>query len=68
MNNANAKKIHCSLSKIMNNKQALVYGMLESTNDLRSVFVGYIHFKKLMKLRKFIAIFHCCVTRLKNKK
>ena len=31
----------------MNNKQALVHGVLESTIDLRSVFVGYIHFKNL---------------------
>ena len=28
----------------MNNKQVLVYGVLESTNDFRSVFVGHIHF------------------------
>ena len=47
MNTANFGKIHCSLSKIMNNKQVLVYGLLESTNDLRSIFVGHIHFKKL---------------------
>ena len=32
------------------NKQVLVYGGLESANDLRSAFVGHIHFKKLMKL------------------
>ena len=50
----------------MSNKQILVYGVLESTNDLRSVFVGHIHFKKLMKFRKFIEIFHCCMTRLRN--
>ena len=28
------------MSDIMNNKQVLVYGVLESTNDLRNVFVG----------------------------
>ena len=31
----------------MNNKQVLVFILLESTNDLRSIFVGHIHFKKL---------------------
>ena len=41
----------------MNNKQVLGYGLLESTNDLRSIFVGHIHSKKLMKFRKFIEIF-----------
>ena len=50
----------------MSNKQVLVYGVLESTNDLRSVFVGHIHFKKLTKFRKFIETFHCCMTRLRN--
>ena len=50
----------------MNNKQVLVYGLLESTNDLRSIFVGHIHSKKLMKFRKFIEIFHCCITMLRN--
>ena len=49
MNTANFGETDCSLSKIMSNKQALVYGVLESTNDLRSVFVGHIHFKKLTK-------------------
>ena len=52
----------------MNNKQVLTNGVLESTNDLRSVFVGHIHFKKLIKFRKFIEIFHFCMNRLKNKK
>ena len=33
----------------MNNKQVLVYGLLQSTNDLRSIFVENIHSKKLMK-------------------
>ena len=41
----------------MNNKQVLVYRVLESTKDLRNVFVGHIHFKKLMKSQKFIEIF-----------
>ena len=50
----------------MSNKQVLVYGVLESTNNLRSVFEGHIYFKKLMKFRKFIEIFHCCMTRLRN--
>ena len=50
----------------MSNKQILVYGVLGSTNDLRSVFLGHINFKKLMKFRKFNEIFHCCMTRLRN--
>ena len=37
------------LSKIMNNKHVLVYGVLEPANDLRSIFVGHIHFKMLTK-------------------
>ena len=52
----------------MNIKQVLFYGLLESTNDLRSVFVVYMHFEKLIKFRKFIEIFHCCMTWLRNKK
>ena len=44
----------------MNNKQVLVYGLLELANDLGSIFVGHIHFKKLMKFQKFIEIFHYC--------
>ena len=52
----------------MSSKQVLVYGLLESTNDLRSIFVGHVHFKKLMRFRKFIEIFHCCMTRLRNKR
>ena len=62
------KKYYCSLSKIMNKKQVLVYGLLESTNGLRSIFVENIHFKKLMIFQKFIELFHCCMTRLKNEK
>ena len=58
------EKLHCSLSKIINNKQVLAYGLLESTNDLRGIFAGHIHFKKLMKFRKFTEIFHCCLIRL----
>ena len=59
----------------MNNKQVLVYGVLESTNDLRSVFVGHIYFKKLMgqlnykkpfELRSFSEIFYYGMTRLRN--
>ena len=56
------------MGKIMNNKQVLVYGLLESKNDLRNIFVEQIHFIKLMKFRKFIEIFHCFLTRPKNKK
>ena len=52
----------------MNNNQVLVYRLLESTNDLRSIFVGHIHFKKLMKFPKFIEKFHCCMIRLRSKK
>ena len=68
MNTANFRKTSLSVSKIMNNKQVLIYVVLESTNDLRSVFVGHIYFKKLMKFRKFIETFRCCMTRLRNKK
>ena len=67
MNTANFEKTSL-LSKIINNKQVLACGVLESTNDLRSVFVGHIDIKKRMKFRKFIEIFHCCMTRLRNKK
>ena len=49
----------------MSNK-VLVYGVLEPTNDLRSVFVRHIHFKKIMKFRKFIEIFHFSMARLRN--
>ena len=56
MNAANFEKPHCSLSKIMNNKQVLVYGLLESTNDSRSIFVEHIHFKKLMNFQKYFAV------------
>ena len=68
MNTVNMEKRHCLLSKIMNNKQVRVYGVLESTNDLRSTLMGHIHFKKLMKFRKYIEIFHSCMARLRNKK
>ena len=60
------EKLRYSLSKIISHKQVLVHRVLESTNDLRSVFVGNIHFKKLMKFRKFIEIFHCCITSFRN--
>ena len=46
----------CSLSRIRSNKQVLVYEVLESTNDFKSIFVGYIHLKKFMKFQKFIEI------------
>ena len=59
----------CSLSKIMSNKEVLILGLLEPGNDLRSIFVGQIHFKKLIiKFWEFTEIFHCCLTRLRNKK
>ena len=38
----------------MNNKQVLVNGLLVSTNDLRSIFVGHIHFKKLAKFQNLL--------------
>ena len=44
----------------------LLCWVLESIFDLRSVFLGHINFKKLMKFREFIGIFHCCMTRLRN--
>ena len=34
INSGNFEKLHCSLSKIINNKQVLVYGVLETKNDL----------------------------------
>ena len=52
----------------MNNKQVLVYGVLEPRNDLRNFSMGRIHFKKLLKYQKSIEIFRCCMTRLRNKK
>ena len=42
------KKIHCLLSKMINNNQLVVYGVLDSTNELRSIFVG-----QYMKLWNF---------------
>ena len=45
----NLEKPHCLLSKIMNNKQVLVYRLLQLKNNLRSIFVENIHSKKLMK-------------------
>ena len=59
MNTADFGKTSCSWSKIMNNKQVLVYGVLESTNDLRNFCMGRIHFKELLKYQKSIEIFHC---------
>ena len=68
MNTANLEKLHCLLSKIRSNKQVLVYGLLDLTNDLKIIFVGHIHFEKLMKFRKFIEIFRCCMNRIRSKK
>ena len=41
----------------MDKKQVLVYRVLESTIDLRSVFVGHVHFTKFMKFQKLIKAF-----------
>ena len=49
----------------MSNKKVLIYGVLESKNDLRNIFFGTHYFKKLMKSRKFIEIFYCCMNRLR---
>ena len=49
MNAANFGKLYCLWSKIMSKKQVLVYGVLGLANDLRNVFVGHIHFEKLLK-------------------
>ena len=49
MNTVNLEKLYCSLSKIMNNKQVLIYGVLE--------FVRNIHFKKLIKLQNLLKYF-----------
>ena len=64
MNTANFGKT--SLFDEQDYEQQTSTWVLESRNDLRSVFVGHIHFKKLTKFRKFIEIFHCCMTRLRN--
>ena len=58
MNTVNFGKLHCSLSKIMNNKQVLVYGVLGSRNDLRSIFIGHTHFKKLLRIYWNISLLH----------
>ena len=49
-------------------QQVLVYRLLESTKDLRSISVGHIQFKKLKNFPKFIEIYYCCLKRLRNKK
>ena len=49
-----SEKLHCSLGKIMKNRQVLVCGVLESTIDLRSIYVGRLHFKKLMKFKNLL--------------
>ena len=43
----------------MNNKKVFLYEVLESTDDLRSIFAGHIHVKKLMEFGKFIEVFYC---------
>ena len=52
MNTANFRGTFLKLSKIMNNKKVFVYRLLESTNDLRSIFVGHIHFIKNDEISK----------------
>ena len=52
----------------MNNKQVFVYGVLELINDLKGIYVEHIYFKKLIKLRKFTEIFHCWMTKVRNRK
>ena len=52
MNTANFGETFLKLSKIMNNKKVLLYRLLESTNDLRSIFVGHIHFIKNDEISK----------------
>ena len=39
----------------------------KSTNDLSSIFMGNTHFKKLIKFKKIIETFDCCLTRVRNK-
>ena len=50
----------------MGNKQVLVYGVLETTNDLRSLFAGHINFKKPFEFHSFSEIFYCDMTRLRH--
>ena len=52
----------------MNNKQVFVYGVIELINDLKGIYVEHIYFKKLIKLRKFTEIFHCWMTKVRNRK
>ena len=52
MNTANIGKTLLFLSKIVKKKQVLVYGVLESTNDLRRVYVRYIHSKRTYEISK----------------
>ena len=41
----------------MNNKQVLVYEVLESKNDLRSFLVGHIHCNNLWNFKKLLKYF-----------
>ena len=43
----------------MNDKQVLFheYELLESTNNLRSIFMGHIHLKKLMNFENLLKYF-----------
>ena len=53
MNTANFGKTSLFFEQYFEQQTRLIYGLLESTDDLRSIFVGHIYFKKLMKFRKF---------------
>ena len=41
----------------MNNKQVLFHGFLESTIDLRSIFVGHIHLRNLRNFEHLLKYF-----------
>ena len=41
----------------MSNKKVLIYGVLESTNDLRNIFFGTHYFKKLRNLENLLKYF-----------
>lgn len=52
----------------MSSIQMLVYGFLESKKCSKNISTGHKFFKKFLKFQNFIEIFHCCLTRLRNKK
>ena len=57
LNSGRDNNTQICFSNILNNKQGLVYGVLESTNDLRSISAGHIHFKKLRNLENLLKYF-----------